>query len=168
MFTVTLKPFAQEAITDELKRAAPLLAEGRETGGFVWVPKDSYWWNGISVEVASWAGPKARREVGALTFDTEYMDELDAALSEKLDLELAGHWHCHPSGDDQPSEADDERMRAVLHERTEKRCQTRRALELILTPEKGGGWRVTPWVFYLTQIDMLLVRRVELAPNQRS
>lgn len=154
MFTVTLQPFAQEAIRDELKRAAPLLAEGKETGGYLFTPRDSYWWDGFSVEVASWAGPKARREVGALDFDTEYLDELDAALSDKLDLELAGMWHCHPSDDDQPSEPDDERMRAVLHERAEKRCHTRRALELILTPESGGSWRVNPWVFYITQIDM--------------
>jgi hypothetical protein len=62
--------------------------------------------------------------------------------------EFAGHWHLHPSGDDQPSDEDIERVESTLVlYREEQGCRTQRVLEIILIPD-GNGWLPVPWIFH--------------------
>jgi proteasome lid subunit RPN8/RPN11 len=46
--------------------------------------------------------------------DTDNLFQVDEALR-KHGLECVGQWHTHPSGDDQPSEPDEERIEGLLH-----------------------------------------------------
>lgn len=149
IYYVELKPAARGAINAELERAAPLIAAGQETGGFLFTPQGATWWSGISVEEATGPGPKAVHGVGALDTDSDFLDAIDQRFRrEDFQLEFAGHWHLHPSGDDQPSDEDIERVDATLELfRKEQGCRTQRVLEIILVPE-GNGWRPVPWVFY--------------------
>jgi Prokaryotic homologs of the JAB domain len=147
---VSIDRLAAEAIEDELRRSAAELRDGCETGGWLWAEAGAAWWRteGLTIAFASGPGDKAVRALGALTLDTDSLFEADAVFRRE-GYELVGHWHTHPGGDDQPSETDDERIKALLSFRKEWACKTPRALEIILTPS-GDGWQIHPWVMYRT------------------
>jgi hypothetical protein len=65
-------------------------------------------------------------------------------------LELVGNWHVQPSGDDQPSTADDGCIREILEYREKWECRTQRALMLIFNPPRyhADNWKATSWVFH--------------------
>jgi proteasome lid subunit RPN8/RPN11 len=112
---VSIDSLALRAIEDELRYSAAELRDGCETGGWLWAAQGAAWWRteGLLIEAASGPGRKARRAPGALTFDTDDLFEFDRVMGAER-LEVAGAWHCHPGGDDAPSETDDERVRALL------------------------------------------------------
>lgn len=146
----TLGEYAAQAINQELRDSYVALSQGAETGGWLFGEQDVPWWRqeGLEITFASGPGPNAMRAVGALNLDTDWLDEFDAVMRHE-GYEHIGFWHTHPRGDDQPSEEDEQRISALLYEREHRwGCRTLRALELILTPAKNGGWTIHPWVFH--------------------
>jgi hypothetical protein len=148
---VSIDDLALRAIEDELRRSAAELRDGHETGGWLWGEAGAAWWRteGLTIAWASGPGARAVRAPGALTFDTDDLFEADAVMR-RHGYEVVGAWHCHPAGDDAPSDTDDERVRALLSFREEWGCRTPRALEIILTPT-AGGWQFNPWILHLTK-----------------
>jgi proteasome lid subunit RPN8/RPN11 len=106
---VSIDDLARRAIEDELLYSAAELRDGCETGGWLWAKQGAAWWRteGLLVEAACGPGRKARRLPGALTSDSDHMDEWDRVMR-KEGLEVVGAYHTHPGGDDAPSETDDE------------------------------------------------------------
>jgi Prokaryotic homologs of the JAB domain len=147
---VSIDDLALRAIEDELRRSAAELRDGYETGGWLWGEAGAAWWRteGLLIEAACGPGRRARRGPGALTFDTDDLFEFDRVMRTE-GLEVVGAWHCHPGGDDAPSDTDDKRIEALLSFREEWGCRTPRALEIILTPT-AAGWQFHPWVMYRT------------------
>jgi hypothetical protein len=75
LIQVSIDPLARSYIEDELRRSAAKLRDGKETGGWLWAKQVAAWWRteGLLIEAACGPGPKARREPGALTLDTDFM-----------------------------------------------------------------------------------------------
>jgi Prokaryotic homologs of the JAB domain len=148
---VSIGEYARQTIDDELRHSAAELRDGCETGGWLWAEQGAAWWRteGLTITFASGPGDKAIRAPGALTLDTDSLFAADEVFRRE-GYELIGQWHTHPGGDDQPSDTDDLRIKALLSFREEWGCRTPRALELILTPS-GTGWEIHPWVLYRTK-----------------
>jgi hypothetical protein len=131
-----------------------------EFGGWLWCRQDADWEaDGVEIIEACGAGPGAEKSYNSMVLPTGHMLDLDL-LFRSEGLQLCGGFHSHPSGTDQPSEKDFDRIGAVINLRRIWGCHMEKALELILTPRPESGfslgsskkrfrpWQITPWVFY--------------------
>lgn len=148
VFQVHFGELARETIAEELKACAGLIERGIETGGWLFTRQGAGWWHaleGLEIVEASGPGPGCEREFESLTRSKEYLRDLEQMLWAD-GLELAGGWHTHRSGNDAPSSADMSHIESVLDLRADRGCRTKRALEVIFTPN-GWGFDAHPWVF---------------------
>jgi integrative and conjugative element protein (TIGR02256 family) len=143
-------------VRDRICRLAPKSEDGCETGGILLGRGPTE--DGVSVEMAGDAGPRADRRPDYFLRDLSHARSLAADAWRRSQAVWVGEWHTHPRGEREPSTSD---LATYVRLLGASDLEFEVFVSIIVVPGDGGDWEqpeLWPW--------LLELRRGEKPPSE--